>query len=374
MARAILHLDMDAFYASVEQRDRPELRGLPVVVGGRPEARGVVCAASYEARRFGVRSAMPTRTAARLCPQAVFLPVRMQQYQAESRAIFALVAGLGAVVEQISVDEAYLDVSSNVGLASADGGGAFDECAEAAAALGAGLKSAITQARGLTASVGVASNKLLAKIASDHRKPDGLTVILDRERRAFLRPLPCRTLYGVGPVTAANLARAGIHTIGDLQDYAGDLSAFTGSFGSVLRRFAEGEDDRPLEVGGEARALGSETTFDRDTVDRAELRATLWSQATALARRLSNQGLVARTVQVKVRYGDFTTRTRQLSVEAPVADAREIYRLAAWLMGQRRLADRPLRLLGISVSRLEATPQAVQLTLGWERVGDRSRV
>jgi DNA polymerase IV len=364
VGRAIVHLDMDAFYASVEQRDDPRLRGRPVIVGGPAADRGVVCAASYEARRFGVRSAMPSRTAARLCPQAVFLPVRMERYREESRAIFDVVRSTAgsAPVEQVSVDEAYLDVSAVVGLDGAHGAG-FDDRSADAATLAGRLKAEIRGARALTATVGVASNKLLAKIASDHRKPDGLTVVLDRDRREFLRPLPCRTLFGVGAVTEEVLAKAGFRTIGDIQDHSGDLRPLLGSYGPILRRFAEGDDDRSLDLDTNAKSLGSETTFSRDTANRPELRACLRSQAEELAERLKRRALAARTVQVKVRYSDFRTLTRQISVETSVSESGDIYRLAAWLMARHRLAEQPLRLLGVSVSGLAEAADAVQLLL-----------
>ena len=203
MPRVILHLDMDAFYASIEQRDRPELQGRPVIVGSPPDQRGVVCAASYEARQFGVRSAMPSRTAGRLCPTGVFVRPRMTRYQEESRAIFQLVQAAGVVLEQVSVDEAYLEATALLNAPQHAG----DDALEAALPLARQLKHDIRSARGLTASIGIASNKLLAKLGSDFQKPDGLTLITDRDRVAFLRPLPCRALHGVGAVTAEILRK-----------------------------------------------------------------------------------------------------------------------------------------------------------------------
>ena len=358
--RVLLHLDMDAFFASVEQRDDPSLRGRPVVVGGPPQSRGVVCAASYEARRFGVRSALHSTTAGRLCPHAVFLRPRMEAYRDESRAVFALVRELaGDRLQQVSVDEAYLDVSARVTGATPDG------MLAAAVPLARQIKEAIRGQRGLTASIGVASNKLLAKLASDFRKPDGLTLIRDAEKAAFLRPLPVRALHGVGRVTGENLRRAGLRTVGDLQDYPGDLRALVGSWGPELRRFAFGEDDRPLELGDDIRSISSENTFGRDTDDRPALRACLRGQAEEVAAKLQRRRLAAHTVQVKVRYGDFTTLTRQLSVEEPLLEAREIYRLACHLLAAHRLVRRPLRLLGLGVSGLvEARARQLRLPLG----------
>ncbi|MFM8358649.1 MAG: DNA polymerase IV, partial [Verrucomicrobiota bacterium] len=267
MTRVILHLDMDAFYASVEQRDRPELRGLPVVVGSPPDRRGVVAAASYEARRFGVRSAMPSRTAARLCPAAVFVRPRLEAYRDESRAIMALVAAFGPAVEQVSVDEAYLDFSGTLAQADPEAG------LLAALPVARAMKEAIRRERRLTASIGIAGNKLLAKLGSDFSKPDGLTLIPERDKAAFLRPLPVRALHGVGRVTEENLRRAGLQTVGDLQEHPGDLRALVGSWGPELKRFARGEDDRPLSLGEEVKSVSSENTFEHDTLDRPVLRA-----------------------------------------------------------------------------------------------------
>ncbi|KAB2664323.1 MAG: DNA polymerase IV [Verrucomicrobia bacterium] len=363
MSRVILHLDMDAFFTSVEQRDRPELRGLPVIVGGSPEMRGVVSAASYEARRFGVRSAMPSRTAGRLCPQGVFLKPRMDRYREESRAIMAIVAGAaaGVAVEQVSVDEAYLDVTA------ACGGGEDDADAALLRALPLAreLKERVRAERGLTASIGIGSNKLLAKLGSDFDKPDGLTLIPERDKVEFLRPLGVRALHGVGAVTEGVLHGAGLRTVGDLQDHAGDLRALVGSWGPALRRFAFGEDERGLDSGDEIKSISAEETFAVDTADRVVLRACLREQAAELAGKLAKRRLAARTVQVKVRYGDFTTLTRQFSVEEPVTDARDLYRLACWLLGRDRLVTRPLRLLGLGLGGL-GEARTRQLAFRWD--------
>src|SRR5947208_9250197 len=309
MFRVIFHLDMDAFYASVEQRDNPALRGKPVIVGAPPTQRGVVCAASYEARKFGVRSAMPSTTAGRLCPNGIFVRPRMQAYQAESEIIMRLAAKSGAVLERMSIDEAYLDWSAQCEAEDADA------ALRKALPLARDLKQRIFTERNLTATIGIASNKLLAKIASDHRKPDGLTLIEEKEKVRFLRPLPVRALFGVGRVTEEVLKRAGVETVGDLQDYDGDLRALVGSFAAKLRQFALGEDDRPLELGDEIKSISGEETFLKDTEERRVLRACLKSQAADISGRLKRRRLGAHTVQVKVRYSDFTTLTRQISVE-----------------------------------------------------------
>ena len=378
MPRVIFHLDMDAFYASVEQRDNPGLRGKPVIVGSPPTQRGVVCAASYEARKFGVRSAMPSATAGRLCPKGVFLPPRMDKYKAESARIMDLLAQTGAVLEPMSIDEAYLDMSGVPGLveppatlaAAADGDCArlpapadeVDTALYAAVPLARALKQKIFGERRLTATIGIAANKLLAKLASDFQKPNGLTLVPERDKVQFLRPMPVRALHGVGRVMEEILHRAGVETVGDLQDYPGDLRALVGSFAARLRAFAFGEDDRPLELDDTIKSISSEETFLHDTEDRRILKKSLRDQAADVAGKLKRKQLAAQTVQVKLRYGDFKTLTRQLTVEEPVVEAEEIYRLACFLLAREKLVSRPLRLLGLGVSSLDL-PAGRQLEL-----------
>jgi DNA polymerase-4 len=360
MYRVIFHLDMDAFYASVEQRDNPSLKGKPVIVGSPPTQRGVVCAASYEARKFGVRSAMPSVTAGRLCPKGIFLRPRMEVYRAESREIMAVVKEFcGEMIQQVSVDEAYVDVSAQHPAATAD------ESLERALPLGQRIKAAIRERRQLGATIGIAQNKLLAKLASDFQKPDGLTLIRESEKVAFLRPLPVRSLHGVGKVTEENLHRAGIQTVGDLQNYPGDLRALVGSWGPELKRFAFGEDDRPIDLDDEVKSISSENTFLHDTDDRPTLRACLKEQADDVAKSLAKRRLAAHTVQVKLRYGDFTSLTRQISFEEPLTDAKEIYRLGCWLLAREKLVNRPLRLIGLGVNGLvEARINQLSLPFG----------
>jgi DNA polymerase IV len=373
MWRVILHMDMDAFFASVEQRDRPELKGKPVIVGSPPSQRGVVSAASYEARKFGVRSAMPSATAGRLCPKGIFVPVRMEKYKAESVAIMNILAGTGARLEPMSIDEAYMDATEvlrGVGPVFTPGSTAptnfpeadADKALYSAVPMAREIRRRILAERQLTATVGIASNKLLAKLASDFQKPNGLTLITERDKVAFLRPLPVRSLHGVGRVTEQVLLDAGVITIGDLQDYPGDLRALVGSFAGQLKEFAFGEDDRPLELDNTLKSISSEETFLNDTADRGILRASLRSQAEDVARKLERNRLAAKTVQVKLRYGDFTTLSRQITVEEPLTEAREIYRSACFLLGREKLVSRPLRLLGVGVSHLDA-PEARQLRL-----------
>lgn len=347
MFRVILHLDMDAFYASVEQRDNPDLKGKPVIVGSPPTQRGVVAAASYEARKFGVRSAMPSVTAGRLCPSGVFIRPRMDAYREESSAIMRILHEFaGDKIEQVSVDEAYLDVSERFQ------GETADASLELALPLARTMKERIASERGLTASIGVAPNKLLAKLASDFKKPNGLTIIRDSEKVAFLRPLAARALHGVGKVTEEHLASVGLRSVGDIQDYTGDLRAVVGSWARELKQYAVGVDDRPIDSGDEVKSISSETTFLHDTEDRPTLRQCLREQADEISGKLVQRQLAAHTVQVKVRYGNFVTLTRQFSVEDPLVEAREMYRIACWLLGRERLVNRPLRLIGLGVSGL----------------------
>ena len=355
MSRVIFHLDMDAFYASVEQRDSPSLKGRPVVVGASPNRRGVVCAASYEARAFGVRSAMSSRAAQQLCPHAVFIPPRINAYVEESHAIMSLLDGFGALVEQVSVDEAYLDMSHRFPDPDPDAS------LQAAVAVGKEMKQIIWEQRCLKASIGLATNKLLAKMASDHGKPDGLFCISESQKVTFLRPLPASAIHGVGKVTAKILADAGMLTIGHLQDYPGDLRAYVGSFGTTLRGFAFGEDPRPVQQGSETKSISTEDTFQRDTDDRRILVPLLKQQAREVASRLTKERLAARTIQIKVRYSDFRTVTRQTSLEEPTESEAAIYTVACSILRRHRLIHRPIRLLGLGLSAL--SPPSAQLTL-----------
>jgi DNA polymerase-4 len=357
MNRAIFHVDMDAFFASVEQRDHPEYRGLPVVVGAAPGQRGVVCAASYEARKFGVRSAMPVRTAERLCPHAVYVRPRMEAYRAESERIMEILERYTPLVERVSVDEAYLDVSG-LGAGMDDP----DAVLRAAVPVAEKIRAEIRESRGLTASVGVAANRFLAKLGSDLKKPDGLTLILEEGKAAFLRPLSVRRIHGVGPVTAGQLEEKGLHTIGDLQDTGLPLESLVGSFAPRLRELAQGRDERPLDLSRERKSISSEHTFSVDTADRPELRRALRSLALDVEQELRKYQSGALTLQVKVRYRDFRTLTRQLRVSDPVVEAGELYRLACHLLSVHKLVTGPLRLLGLGVSTLVA-PERPQLLL-----------
>ena len=357
MPRVIFHVDMDAFFASVEQRDHPEYRGQPVIVGSPPDQRGVVCAASYEARKFNVRSAMPSRTAAKLCPHGIFVRPRMEAYRAESAAIMEILRTVTQVIEKVSVDEAYLDLSASFETVADE-----DAALEAAVPVAREIKQRIVAERHLTASIGVGANKFLAKLGSDFQKPDGLTLIREREKVEFLKPLSVRSIHGVGPVTAQALEAKGLMTIGDLQTTAIDLHEIVGSFAESLRARAFGNDDRQLDLSDERKSISAENTFLHDTEDRPTLRAALKEMAADVAQTLEENGVGAMTIQVKVRYSDFTTLTRQIRLEEPVTTELEIYRLAQFLLARDRLVKSPLRLIGIGVSTL-VPPTRHQLRL-----------
>jgi len=355
--RVIFHVDMDAFFASIEQRDNPEYRGKPVIVGSPPDQRGVVCAASYEARKFKIRSAMPSRTAAKLCPHGIFVRPRMDVYRAESALIMKIFGGFSDCVEKVSVDEAYLDLSTSFEAEEDEEDALF-----AAVPMAEEIKRRIAGERKLTASLGIGSNKFLAKIGSDFQKPDGLTLIPERGKVEFLRPLSVRAIHGVGPVTAGALEGKGIITIGDLQDTTTDLHAVVGSFADSLKARAFGTDDRPVDPSEARKSISAENTFLTDTDDRPTLRAALKELASDVAGTLEQERVGALTVQVKVRYSDFSTFTRQLRVEEPLTSARDIYRLACFLLARDRLVKSPLRLIGIGVSTL-VPPDSPQLLL-----------
>ena len=339
--RRILHIDMDAFYASVEQRDRPELRGRPVAVGGRPESRAVVCAASYEARAFGVRSAMPMSRAVRLCPDLVIVPTDFAKYRAASQQVFGIFRSVTPLVEPLSLDEAYLDVTEN----------SWNE--PLGVDVARRIKQAIREAVGLTASAGVAPNKFLAKIASGWRKPDGLTVIAPERLEAFLQQLPIDALWGVGPVTARRLRAHGIERLVDVRAAsAATLQAAVGSQAGWLRSLAQGQDDRPVVADRIVKSHGAERTYAEDLRDVAAMRGQLDVLSRICGEWLARRSLRARTVTLKVRYDDFTTVTRSRSVPGGVADTPAITGCAHLLLDRTAAPTRPVRLLGVSVHNL----------------------
>ena len=353
--RKIIHVDMDAFYASVEQRDRPELRGRPVVVGGRPGTRGVVAACSYEARVFGVRSAMPTTRAQRLCPDAIFVPPRMDRYVSVSREVRQIFREVTDEVEPLSLDEAYLDVTENK----------FGE--PLAGKLARHLKDEIKRRTGLTASAGVGPSKLVAKIASDVNKPDGFLVVPPEDVAAFLAPLPVGRLWGVGPKTGARLAELNIKTVEDVR--RADIHTLTqrfGRYGAYLAALAWGDDDRSVETEREAKSRGSETTFLEDEWSVSALCHTLQGLSEEIAAELVSMGTRARTVTLKLRYADFTTITRSRSLRHPVQEAATIYEVAKdLLVAGTQAGTLAVRLIGVSVSSLQRPGAPEQLWLAW---------
>lgn len=343
--RRILHMDMDAFYASVEQRDDPSLRGKPLAVGGQPNRRGVVAAASYEARVFGVRSAMSMARAVRLCPSLEIVPPDFSRYRAASTAIFDIYREVTPLVEPLSLDEAYLDVTEN----------SWNE--PLAMTVARRLKARIREATGLTASAGVAPNKFLAKIGSGWKKPDGLTVIAPDRVEPFLQQLPVEALWGVGPVTARKLRARGVHRLIDVravEDLV--LHEAVGSMADWLKQLAHGIDDRPVVASRETKSSGSENTYPKDLTDRNTIRAEIERMTRSAAGWLERRNLLARTVTIKVRYSDFTTITR--SHTAPASrDSADLLERALQLLERTAAGQRPVRLLGVSVHNL-CTPIA----------------
>jgi DNA polymerase IV len=350
MTRAVLHVDMDAFYASVEQHDDPSLAGKPLIVGWEG-ARGVVAAASYEVRRYGVHSAMPMRTALRLCPQAICLRPRMSRYQEVSRLLFGVFREVTPLVEGLSLDEAFLDVTASAHLP----GGAVE--------IARAIKARIAALTGLTASVGVGPNKLVAKIASDLMKPDGLTVVDVARVHAVLDPLPVRRLPGLGRKTGAKVEAAGVHTLGELRS-APDavLWPLFGRYTALTRERASGIDERPVLPEVEEKSLSAEDTFERDIGTPSILQRQLARLADLAASRLRARGLQTSCIGVKIRRGDFATFSRQRAVAPPTCEARTVSAVAAELLARWLAANRgaKLRLLGVVLT--ELTP-ASQLAL-----------
>jgi DNA polymerase-4 len=339
--RRIIHLDMDAFYASVEQRDDTSLRGKPLAVGGSPQSRGVVAAASYEARRFGVRSAMPMARAVRLCPELVIVQPDFARYRAASQKVMAILRECTPLVEPLSLDEAYLDVTDNL----------WGE--PLASVVAKQLKKRILEETGLTASAGVAPNKFLAKIASGWRKPDGLTVIAPERVESFLQELPVEALWGVGPVTAKKLRAIGIQKLVDvraMEEIA--LARTVGSLAGWLKRLSLGEDPREVKPDRPWKSISAETTYVTDLEDVQQMKTELAALAKRVVNSLQKKDLLARTVTIKVRYGDFTMVTRSHSAE-PTRALEAFAARAAALLERTEAARRPVRLLGVGAHGLE---------------------
>ena len=334
---------MDCFYAAVHMRDDPALAGLPVVIGGSPEGRGVVAAASYEARAFGVRSAMPSARAVRLCPQLVFIRPDFPRYRSESHEVFEIFRRFAPLVQAVSIDEAYLDVSEHL-----EPYGSATRVAEA-------IRAVVLEERRLTVSVGVGPNRLIAKIASDFRKPDGLTVVPPKRVEAFLAPLSVRSLPGVGPATEKRLEKLGLKTVADVRRLsAEDLESRLGRYGRTLASYCRGVDERPVRTHRVRKSLSSERTYAEDLAELADMLAELDKQAAGVARGLDKRDLSACTVTIKVRYADFTTITRSQTLAAPTRDEAVIAGCARELLDRTQAARRPVRLLGVGASNLLA--------------------
>jgi DNA polymerase IV len=353
--RKIVHIDLDAFFCAVEEQRNPALRGVPFAVGGRPESRGVVASCSYAARRLGIHSAMPMSQAVRRCPHLIIVPADHRLYGEVSRKVMALLYELTHLVEQLSIDEAFLDVSGHP---------------ESAPTLAARLQERIRMELDLPASFGVATNKLVAKTATDVGKaavatgdyPNAIQVVPPGEEAAFLAPLPARALWGVGPKTAERLAEMGINTIGDIARFpVSILEQHFGKNGRDLHVRAQGIDERPVETERETKSISQETTFTQDVSDGERLHRVLRDQALQVSRRLRQSNLAGTTVKIKLRWSDFTTLTRQASLEQPTQDAEEITRIVGRLLDRHRPPGRAVRLIGVGVSGLG--PPVRQMTI-----------
>ena len=332
---------MDAFFAAVEERDNPDLRGKPVIVGAGPHERGVVAAASYAARKFGVHSAMPSRTAYKLCPHGIFVQPHMKKYSQASKQIMAILETFTPLVQPLSIDEAFLDVTGSLEL--------FGD----ARTIAQRIKADIRAQTGLTASVGVAPNKFLAKLGSDLNKPDGLTVITEANKVELLAPLPVAKIWGVGKVTEKRLRDLGLQTIGDIQRMPlAELRLHCGNLADHLRALALGEDDRELELDGESKSISSEHTFDVDTADLDQIKKCLLEQCDEVGTRLRQEKLAARTVQLKLRYADFTTLTRRRTLAQPTQDEMLLYEVAGQLLLAEDITGQRIRLIGVGGSNL----------------------
>lgn len=352
-ALSIIHCDLDAFFASVEQRDDPSLRGKPVIVGGSPEDRGVVSTCSYEARAYGVRSAMPTARAYRLCPQGIFLPVNMKKYLAASNQVFEIMAAYTPLIEPLSIDEAFLDITGCTRLFGS------------AENIGRSIKERVFKEVGLNISIGISCNKYLAKLATELGKPNGLKIIREEEAVRVLAPLPVSNLWGVGPRTRQAFEKLGILTIGDLQRVSIEsLEKLMGPSAREYWELAHGIDNRRVEPEHEAKSIGRETTFSSDVGDELFLDGILLAFAQIIGRRLRKAELVAQTVTLKLRYPDFRTLTRSKTIPAPSDADKTIYQTGSALFTELRKHNASrVRLIGLSVSKLQNRSDVRQNTL-----------
>ena len=350
-SRAIIHLDMDAFYPAVEVLDNPGLKGKPVIVGGGRE-RGVVSSASYEARKFGVHSAQPMATAMRLCPDGVFLPGRMSRYKEVSKQVFEIFFRFTPLVEPLSIDEAFLDVTGCTRL--------FGEPVEIAKK----VKRVVVNETGLTVSAGVAPSKFVAKIASDMDKPDGLTVVPSDQVREFLDPLPIKKMWGVGKVTQEALARLNVRTFEDLSRVPVKvLERRFGKHGLKMHQLSMGIDEREVIPEHDAKSIGHEQTFSEDIIDLGLAKKELLGLANRVARRLRREQVIGRTITLKVKYSDFVQVTRSTTLSISTDDGPEIYSTVCSLLEKTEVGKRPVRLLGISLSQLTVLGSESQLGL-----------
>ena len=350
-SKHIIHLDMDAFYPSVEVLDNPALKGKPVIVGGSKE-RGVVSSASYEARKFGIHSAQPIAKAKRLCPGGIFLPVRMSRYQEISKQVFGIFHRFTPLVEPISIDEAFLDVTDSIRLFGQPGN------------IAKKIKQIILTETGLTISAGVAPSKFVAKIASDIDKPDGLTVVHPDDVRDFLDPLPVKKMWGVGKVSQRLLSRLNIHNFRDLrQTPVKVLEKKFGKHGVKIHLLAMGVDERDVIPDHDVKSIGHEQTFLQDIISLDTVQKELLALGSKVARRMRQKGLKGKTITLKVKYSDFVQITRSVTLPKSIDDGSEIYSVACRLLEKTGVTKKPVRLLGISLSRLSCLGTGTQLSL-----------
>jgi len=360
-SKAIIHADMDSFYPSVEVLDNPELKGKPVIVGGGRE-RGVVSSASYVARQFGVRSAQPMATAMRLCPKGVFLPVRMSRYKEISQKLFKIFLFFTPLVEPVSIDEAFLDVTGSARLL-----GQPEDIARK-------IKDMVRKKTGLTVSAGIAPSKFVAKIASDIDKPDGLTIVRPERVREFLAPLSLGKMWGVGEKTQRRLHRLGIRTIGDLSRFPADvLGKKFGKHGIRMHQLAQGIDQRDVMPASDVKSIGHERTFSRDILEMVSARKEILALANQVARRMRREGLTGKTITLKAKYNDFTQVTRSTTVPECTDDEPRIYSTACALLDKTDVGARPIRLLGVCVSQLSRLSSEEQPSLFRQGKGSEKR-